>query len=347
MRTNSYQVRTGDYSEEAISIYLIVRRYWGDWPQEPMESIFAQMAQKAESSCERDDVVAAHHPADLGSDRIAVLIRRRDRHQPHDPSAGDESHRRPTLVYRCRFFERRLLPRPTSRRMGEPAQRPRIKSRKEFIRVSRLHLLDESMQAGDIHPQTAWVVSPSHVFCWCGAGRTFPTLIARSPRLSFATAKESDLMKRHLLQYLFDGGERHFTRQEQRKVVGLHSTATSNATVATPERNNGRVEQSPLQSASPHQRPTALRALAEAVHSSVIFQPSAAGVPKPSWRHLRPSFRTDTTPPSPSLGSPRSPIARKISGKSITPLPASNAGEHGSRRCPQDECERSAPALNE
>jgi len=33
-RTNSYQVRTGDYSEDAISVYLIIRRYWGDRPRE-------------------------------------------------------------------------------------------------------------------------------------------------------------------------------------------------------------------------------------------------------------------------------------------------------------------------
>ena len=35
-RTNSYQVRTGDYSDDVISVYLILRRYWGDRPREPM-----------------------------------------------------------------------------------------------------------------------------------------------------------------------------------------------------------------------------------------------------------------------------------------------------------------------
>ena len=50
-RTNSYQVRTGDYSDDAISVYLIVRRYWGDRPKEPMENLFAQMAEKAEHLC--------------------------------------------------------------------------------------------------------------------------------------------------------------------------------------------------------------------------------------------------------------------------------------------------------
>jgi hypothetical protein len=50
-RTNSYQVRTGDYSDEVISVYLIVRRYWGDRPREPMHEMFKQMAEKAEQLC--------------------------------------------------------------------------------------------------------------------------------------------------------------------------------------------------------------------------------------------------------------------------------------------------------
>lgn len=52
-RTNSHQVRTGDYSDEAISIYLIVRRYWGDRPREPMTQILSQMASRAEDLCDR------------------------------------------------------------------------------------------------------------------------------------------------------------------------------------------------------------------------------------------------------------------------------------------------------
>jgi hypothetical protein len=50
-RTNSYQVRTGDYSDEVISVYLIIRRYWGDRPREPMHEMFKQMAQRAEQLC--------------------------------------------------------------------------------------------------------------------------------------------------------------------------------------------------------------------------------------------------------------------------------------------------------
>jgi hypothetical protein len=50
-RTNSYQVRTGDYADDVISVYLIVRRYWGDRPGEPLEHLFEQMAQRAEALC--------------------------------------------------------------------------------------------------------------------------------------------------------------------------------------------------------------------------------------------------------------------------------------------------------
>jgi hypothetical protein len=50
-RTSSYQVRTGDYSNDAISVYLILRRYWGDRPREPMEELFATMTEKAEALC--------------------------------------------------------------------------------------------------------------------------------------------------------------------------------------------------------------------------------------------------------------------------------------------------------
>jgi hypothetical protein len=52
-RTNSYQVRTGDYSDDCISVYLILRRYWGDRPKTPMEQILAEMADRAEEMCHR------------------------------------------------------------------------------------------------------------------------------------------------------------------------------------------------------------------------------------------------------------------------------------------------------
>jgi len=52
-RTSSYQVRTGDFSEDVISVYLIVRRFWGDRPKETLEAIFQQLTEKAEALAER------------------------------------------------------------------------------------------------------------------------------------------------------------------------------------------------------------------------------------------------------------------------------------------------------
>jgi hypothetical protein len=50
-RTNSYQVRTGDYSNDVISVYLILRRYWGDRPKEPMHELLTTMAERGEQLC--------------------------------------------------------------------------------------------------------------------------------------------------------------------------------------------------------------------------------------------------------------------------------------------------------
>ena len=50
-RTNSYQVRTGDYSDEVISVYLILRRYWGDRPKQPINEVLSEMAQRADELC--------------------------------------------------------------------------------------------------------------------------------------------------------------------------------------------------------------------------------------------------------------------------------------------------------
>jgi hypothetical protein len=50
-RTNSYQVRTGDYSDDVISVYLIVRRYWGDRPKDAFEKVFSGLVERAEQLC--------------------------------------------------------------------------------------------------------------------------------------------------------------------------------------------------------------------------------------------------------------------------------------------------------
>ncbi|HEY1921146.1 MAG TPA: hypothetical protein VGG44_00155 [Tepidisphaeraceae bacterium] len=52
-RTNSYQVRTGDYSDDVISVYLILRRYWGDRPRGSMEDVLQDMTDRAIVLCDK------------------------------------------------------------------------------------------------------------------------------------------------------------------------------------------------------------------------------------------------------------------------------------------------------
>lgn len=47
-RTSSYQVRTGEFSREMISVYLVIRRYWGDRIKQPMGDLLTMLAEKAE-----------------------------------------------------------------------------------------------------------------------------------------------------------------------------------------------------------------------------------------------------------------------------------------------------------
>ena len=48
-RTNSYQVRTGDYGDDTISVYLVMRRYWGDRPKLPFPTIVQQLTERADA----------------------------------------------------------------------------------------------------------------------------------------------------------------------------------------------------------------------------------------------------------------------------------------------------------
>jgi hypothetical protein len=52
-RTNSYQVRTGDYNDDVISVYLILRRYWGDGPRQPSLQLLNEMVERADELCNR------------------------------------------------------------------------------------------------------------------------------------------------------------------------------------------------------------------------------------------------------------------------------------------------------
>jgi hypothetical protein len=50
-RTNSYQVRTGDYADDIISVYFTLRRYWGDRPKTPLEEMITELAERADTLC--------------------------------------------------------------------------------------------------------------------------------------------------------------------------------------------------------------------------------------------------------------------------------------------------------
>ena len=51
-RTSSYQIRTGDYNDDVISVCLILRRYWGDRPRIAMEKLIVELAERAERLCD-------------------------------------------------------------------------------------------------------------------------------------------------------------------------------------------------------------------------------------------------------------------------------------------------------
>jgi hypothetical protein len=50
-RTNSYQVRTGEFSNDVISVYCILRRYWGDRPRKPLPELVREMAARVDRLC--------------------------------------------------------------------------------------------------------------------------------------------------------------------------------------------------------------------------------------------------------------------------------------------------------
>lgn len=50
-RTSSYQIRTGEYPDDCISIHLILSRFWADRPRSPLEDLFTQMARQGDALC--------------------------------------------------------------------------------------------------------------------------------------------------------------------------------------------------------------------------------------------------------------------------------------------------------
>jgi hypothetical protein len=52
-RTNSYQVRTGEFTDDTISVYMVVRRYWGDRPKTSFEKMLLELAERCEAMCDK------------------------------------------------------------------------------------------------------------------------------------------------------------------------------------------------------------------------------------------------------------------------------------------------------
>lgn len=52
-RTDNHQVRTGEYNDEEISVYLTVRRHWSDRPRESLAEIYNGMFEKADQLAAR------------------------------------------------------------------------------------------------------------------------------------------------------------------------------------------------------------------------------------------------------------------------------------------------------
>jgi hypothetical protein len=48
-RTDSQQVRSGDFADDVISVYLIIRRYWGDRPRMPLEKMYETLVDRADA----------------------------------------------------------------------------------------------------------------------------------------------------------------------------------------------------------------------------------------------------------------------------------------------------------
>lgn len=52
-RTSSYQVRTGEYSPDMISVYLIARQYWGERPRRAPHEVVDELRRRCETLAEQ------------------------------------------------------------------------------------------------------------------------------------------------------------------------------------------------------------------------------------------------------------------------------------------------------
>jgi hypothetical protein len=52
-RTSTYQVRTGNFSGDVISVYLFVRRFWGDRPKQSMLAMLGELVDRCEDLADK------------------------------------------------------------------------------------------------------------------------------------------------------------------------------------------------------------------------------------------------------------------------------------------------------
>lgn len=51
-RTTAHQIRSGNFGDDVISVYLIVRRFWDDLPKQSFNDVLSDLAQRAEQLAE-------------------------------------------------------------------------------------------------------------------------------------------------------------------------------------------------------------------------------------------------------------------------------------------------------
>ena len=52
-RTNAYQVRTGEFPDDQISVYFTVRQYWGTGPEQSFVESFRRQRDVGEDALQR------------------------------------------------------------------------------------------------------------------------------------------------------------------------------------------------------------------------------------------------------------------------------------------------------
>ena len=92
-RTNAYQVRTGEFPDDQISVYFTVRQYWGSGPEQSFLDSFRRQREIGEEIVQQLVIPRIVRPAGPG-DRVAVSrVDRRDADGDRRPDSRSEDRR--------------------------------------------------------------------------------------------------------------------------------------------------------------------------------------------------------------------------------------------------------------